>query len=296
MQRSTPSPADDRAALFAALPASLRAPHASEPLRGGQGGAQVVLLHYAWGDAVLKGPLRAREATFYRDVAPRFAEHDIAVPIVYAMIAHGGTDWLVREAFPQVLPMQRWFGDADVLRALHQIHALSTDFAIPDPYLPAWGAIAEPYRAVLPGNLPGQIAALAAQHADIFAPTTVIVGDPNTTNWGVRADGTVVLFDWEYIGYGTPARDLGSLIPQLGWPTLYEQLAASYLALTTPAPSAEQIHRFAHDMALARLQSIIEYVNAPEIVDDNRHYVLGLLPSWFAMINGMDAAFHARFG
>jgi thiamine kinase-like enzyme len=215
--------------------------------------------------------------------------------VVHALIAHDGADWLVREAFPQVLPMQRWFGDAAVLRALHQIHALSTDFAIPDPYLPTWEPLAEPYRAMLPGDLPEQIAALAAQHATVFAPSTVIVGDPTTPNWGVRADGTVVLFDWEYIGYGTPARDLGNLIPQFGWPPLYEQLAASYLALATPVPTAELIQQFAHDMALARLQSLIEYINGPQIAEDNRQYVLGLLPSWFAMIKDMDATFHAQF-
>ena len=287
----TPSP-EMLHLLLAGLPPSLRDPHATEVLHGGQSGAALILLHFVWGDAVLKGPLKAREARFYQEVAPHFVERGIEVPKVYALIDHDQTMWLLREAFPDLLPMRRWFGDAEVLRTLHQVHTLSAGFPLSDPFQPTWPKLHASYLPVLPDDLAERIAHVVARHSQLFLPTTVIVGDPNTTNWGLRADGTVVLFDWEYVGYGTPARDLGNLIPQLGWPTLYEQIATRYLSLVTPDPPADQIRQFTHDMTLGRLQSILEYVNAPEIATDNRDYVLGLLPSWLMMVEHMDEAFH----
>ncbi len=279
--------------LLEQLPATLRTPKTSEVLSGGQSGASLLLLHYGWGDAVMKGPLKTREALFYKEIAPTFRSLSIAVPHVYAMIDHDQSSWVLREAFPQLLPMRRWFGDKTVLHTLHQIHALTTSFTITDPYLPVWEIIDESFSSLLSRDLLERIANLSSRHAQLFLPTTVIIGDPNTTNWGIRADGTVVLFDWEYLGYGTPAHDLGNLIPQLGWPALYEQIATSYLSLTASNPDIKEICQFAHDMAMRRLQSVLEYVNTPEITEDNRHFVLGLLPSWIAMIEQMDRDYHS---
>ncbi len=61
------------------------------------------------------------------------------------------------------------------------------------------------------------------EHAAISEPWCWISGDPNPRNWGLRADGTPVLFDWELFGPGTPATDLAIIVPGLGTLTDYKQ-------------------------------------------------------------------------
>lgn len=278
------------------LPVSLRQPVASKPLTGGQSLVRLWQLDYGWGSAVLKGPLQAREALFYRDVAPLLVSQGIALPEVYALLDRGNEAWLLREAFPQLLPHKRWFGDGAVLDTLRRIHALPQSFVIPQPFIPTWQGLAEPYVSDLSPAIREQLERLMLRHDALFTPAGVIVGDPNATNWGIRADGTVVLFDWDHVGYGIPAFDVAVVIPGLGWPTLFEQVADAYLAQAVPAHTTDDVMRFAHDMAMAKLQITVEYVNAPEYAEENREYVLGSLPSWIVMLGHMDAAYHARFG
>ena len=280
------------ASALAACSPRFRQPDATEPLSGGQSTVRLVRLRYAWGEAVLKGPLQPREASFYRDVAPHLAAEGIAVPTVYEHIALGDDQWVLREAFPDLLPMGRWVGDAAVMATLRQLHALPLSFGIPQPYVPAWQPLAEGYRAALPAATLAMIDRLGAQHAELFMPICVTAGDPNTTNWGIRADGTVVLFDWDRVGYGIPAHDVVTVYPQFGWPTLYQQVATAYLG----NDDAAAVAHFAHDMAIARVQIMIDYINTPAILEPSRHYVLALLPSWVAMIAQMDAEHHQRYG
>ena len=54
-------------AILASLPVEFHAPLAEESLTGGQSRIRLVRLTYAWGAAILKGPLQAREHTFYVD-------------------------------------------------------------------------------------------------------------------------------------------------------------------------------------------------------------------------------------
>ena len=85
----------------------------------------------------------------------------------------------------------------------------------------------------------------------------MISGDPNPTNWSVREDGTVVLFDWERVGYGTPALDLAITVPGLGTPDDYRRVVEGYLrAGPSPeltAPQEGPVERLAYDIALANL-------------------------------------------
>lgn len=286
----------DPAAILAELPPSMRQPEATESLNGGQSLVHVLRLRYHWGAAILKGPLQPREALFYRDVAPRLAAQGIALPEVFALVERADEMWLLREAFHQLLPYKRWFGDAAVLATLRQLHTLPISFTIPQPFIPTWQPLVEPYGDDIPSVIRGNLAELMARHSALFDPICVIAGDPNATNWGVRADGSVVLFDWDRVGYGVPARDIAVVIPQLGWPTLYEQVASAYLAIAVPEHTQDDVQHFAHGMAMAKLQTTIEYINSPEILDDSRQFVLGMLPSWIVMLWQMDAGYHARFG
>ncbi|MBA3825227.1 MAG: aminoglycoside phosphotransferase family protein [Ktedonobacterales bacterium] len=265
----------DLAPILAALSPTARHPMTIEPLSGGQSLVHLFRLHYPWGAAVLKGPLQLREALFYRDTAQRLADEGIAVPTLYEQIVLGADHWLLREAFPELLPMGRWIGDEAVMATLRHLHRLPTTFAISQAAIPAWQPLAASYRVALPTATLAALDALMTRHRDIFAPTCVVAGDPNATNWGLRADGTIVLFDWDRIGYSIPAHDVAIVVPQLGWPTLYEQVATAYLA---DDATPDGVTHLAHAMAICKIETTIAYINSPEIVEGNRQFVLGMFP------------------
>src|SRR5579883_2966731 len=58
----------------------------------------------------------------------------------------------------------------------------------------------------------------------IFYTKVAPTGDPNPTNWGLRADGTIVLYDWERFGQATPAIDLAITVPGLGDRAVFQKV------------------------------------------------------------------------
>jgi hypothetical protein len=302
--------------ILAALPDEFRTPLAVEALAGGQSGIHLMRLTYAWGEAILKGPLQAREHLFYHDVAPRLAAQGIALPQILALATTAGEHYVLREAFPTLLPPPRWVADPSVLATLRRLHALPLNFAIPDAFIPSWQTIVPEHHAKVPARTHDVLDRLAASHAALVAPRCVIAGDPNSENWGVRADGTSILFDWDLVGYGTAARDLAVLAPGLGWPTLFRQIAAAYLESESGVEAAMEgqedrsarggrdesrpynanegeIARLTHDIALAKAQVAVQYINTPSIANERRLAICALLPSWIEMIAQMDAEYHA---
>ncbi len=277
--------------ILTALPTEFRQPSAVEPLTGGQSLVRLHRLNYSWGVAVLKGPLQAREYAFYQDVAPRLEALGIAVPNVMGWGVAEGKYWVLREDFPALLPHVRWVGDVAVMATLRRLHALSTTFPIPQPFIPQWQPLAAQYQSLVPAQTLDYLARLAERHHDLFASRCVIAGDANATNWGVRADGNVVLFDWDRVGYGVPAHDVAVTVPGLGWPTLFRQVAAAYLTADSHADDTT-IDTLAHDIAIAKALVIVEYINTPAITEENRQITCMLLPSWIEMIWQMDEAYH----
>lgn len=62
----------------------------------------------------------------------------------------------------------------------------------------------------------------------LFEPTCLISGDPNPANWGLRDDGTLVLYDWERCTRAAPAIDLAITVPGLGNHDSFQKVAAVY--------------------------------------------------------------------
>lgn len=62
----------------------------------------------------------------------------------------------------------------------------------------------------------------------LFCSEGVISGDSNAGNWGRRANGDIVLFDWERFGQGSPAIDLAPLIKGMGTHADYYAIAERY--------------------------------------------------------------------
>lgn len=51
---------------------------------------------------------------------------------------------------------------------------------------------------------------------ELFGYQSLVSGDSNAGNWGMRENGDLVLFDWERFGKGSPAIDLAPLIKGMG--------------------------------------------------------------------------------
>jgi Ser/Thr protein kinase RdoA (MazF antagonist) len=151
-----------------------------------------------------------------------------------------------------------------VLRLLHQS-------ALPDlpaplaPYRPTWEmATTDRALVALPAlpacdaaTLMDNLGAMCDAAQPLFAPRCPLSGDPNPANWGLRDDGSLVLFDWERFCRGAPAIDLAITVPGLGDMTAFRQVAVGYSVGQAPSDEAEQMAR---EIALAKVWSVVEFL------------------------------------
>lgn len=255
----SPFPTIWPAALAEFLLASYGTPSAVTQL-GGMSGAGVWRVEFAVGSVIVKRA-RDREVRFYQQVAATIAAQGVAVPDLYWADA----DWLVLEDMGARLPRERWLADAEMLATLRRLHRVQLEREPAWPlFRPAWGegmseAALSHFPVDVAGELRAPLADLRGRAQGLFGPRGYISGDPNPLNWGVRADGTLVLFDWERFGCGSAAIDLAITVPSLGTRADYRLVASRYLA--TPADDVA-VQRLAHKIALAKVWVIIEFLSA----------------------------------
>jgi aminoglycoside phosphotransferase (APT) family kinase protein len=200
--------------------------------------------------------------------------------------------WLVLEDVPQPLPRDRWGADPEVLGVLARLHESE---ALPglrarDAYRPAWTArTTASALAALPADeaagLGPVIEALRDASVHLFAPWCSLSGDANPGNWGLRADGTLVLFDWERYCRGTPALDLAAALPGLGTPEEHHLLARRYLeAGGTASEPRDGGEALARDIGRAKAWTAVELLAGvgEEVVEDGSvaAWLRGEFPAW----------------
>lgn len=243
------------------LQATIGEPVSHERL-GGMGQGRVYHARSANRTVIVKRT-GAVEDYFYRVLVPAWPELRRHTPRLLAAVEAEGQPWLLLEAIPNPLPQARRLADPEVLDVLRSIHT-STFPALPATlalYRPTWDMTATD-RAL--AALPASDAATLARPLDIlrraaqplFTPRTPLSGDPNPANWGLRDDGSLVLFDWERLCLGTPALDLAITVPGLGDPVAFRLVAAVY---ATDA-SSEAIEQLAREIALAKVWSAVEFL------------------------------------
>jgi thiamine kinase-like enzyme len=94
---------------------------------------------------------------------------------------------------------------------------LDSALKIKDPFLFNWDEESiERFQHLLPHGIRTKVEYIREQVKALFIPFCCLSGDPNPTNWGVRDNGDLVLFDFERIGYGNPAIDLAITMPGFG--------------------------------------------------------------------------------
>lgn len=234
---------------------------------GGLSGSSVCRVRTTGGRAILKGGVKAAEAEFYQDVAPLLARLGIAVPTRYWAGGLDGRWWLLLEDVPQPLPRERWGADPEVLRVLARLHAAAglPRLRAADVFHPGWteGTNAAAMGAFAPGDaaeLRSTLEVLRGASGHLFEPVAPLSGDANPYNWGLRDDGTLVLFDWERFCRAHPALDLATPLPGLGTFEEYAETAERYLRLRTDAALPWSAAELTRDIGLAKAWIMVEFV------------------------------------
>jgi hypothetical protein len=267
--------ADPQAAWPTDLPADLRVylerkygpPDAIVQLSGGQSGAWVYRVRFSAESLIIKATPRKLEAWFYIDRAPALRRAGIDIPRLEWSSHEDEQHWLVLEDIATPLPRERWLADPAVMGTLRLLHSIP----LPEPadlnadmFQPGW---TEGMNTAAVRLLPEEHAAAAlttlerlrqrATSMGLFRHECLISGDPNPTNWGLRPDGTPVLFDWDRFGLGTPALDLGITVPGLGDRDAFRAVATAYLG---DGASEPEIELLATAAGLDKAWSLAEYL------------------------------------
>lgn len=199
---------------------------------GGMSGANVFRVSGPHKSLVAKGGVTVRERAVYEQLSDRLASHGIRVPQYYATIDEDGDVWLLLEDVPRPFPRERWLADDNIMSVLTRLHGLPIEelAVLPDRFQPAW---TEAMQQVALGWLPDAglditLAVLRPEAAPLFAPRSIISGDPNPLNWGLSHDGELVRMDWERISLGHPALDVAITMPGLPSLVEFERTAMAY--------------------------------------------------------------------
>jgi Ser/Thr protein kinase RdoA (MazF antagonist) len=241
---------------------------------GGMSGGRVWRVRYRDASCIVKLSASPAEARFYELAAEQLRAAGVPSPRLAWALHEQDAHWLMLEDIPTPLPVQpaaSWRPDARVIAILARLHTLTraTPPNLPDARSQDWTAVMTcSALALFPSAAAATLAPLLRQlrqeSQTIFAPWCWISGDPNPLNWGLRADGSLVLFDWELFGPGTPAIDLAIVIPGLGNAAQYAAVADCYVELwacqpdTLPWTNAQ----LARNVALAKIASVVRLLAA----------------------------------
>ncbi|PTY36153.1 hypothetical protein BGP77_02230 [Saccharospirillum sp. MSK14-1] len=240
------------------------------------GQARVVQQTFKGQRAILKGPLGQTEGYFYRELAQHPDFQGPAVPEVLGW--QDGAVWL--EWIPTPVAADETLS-ADLLGSLSRLHAQS--ITVPDEYLFHFDWTPQQLERSL-AHFPAEQRSPIRQkitpwYRDVdalLAPEVLISGDSNHGNWGRRANGEAVLFDWERLGRGSPAIDLAPLIPGLSGEPVVTRYVRLYRSTWPGCPWSETtlVRQVLQTMALV----VIEVVN---ILHDRANAEAQRYQQWF---------------
>jgi hypothetical protein len=137
---------------------------------------------------------------------------------------------------------------------LTQLYKLEWTDAITDNVLTLLETAALPVEAI--------VRRWQQTYQHLFKPLGPISADPNPGNWGLREDGSPVLFDWERFSFGTPALDLAILIPGLPDRAAFYRYAENYLKLNQgdSQVTQESPEGLAGDIKVAKVWVVLEFL------------------------------------
>jgi hypothetical protein len=209
----------------------------------------------------------ANEASFYERAAPRLRATGIGVPELWWAGADPMGYWIVIEYLSAAPVRATWLAHPAWMTALARLHQLPLEvFAgLQAHYRPRWdealvddvlALIAPPHRSQLRTHL----AALEEELDQLQRQERPISGDPNPANWGLRADGTAVLYDWERAGFGPPAFDLAITIPGLANAAAARQVAQVYLAAAGVWSQGASVACLTREILVCKVWVVVEFM------------------------------------
>lgn len=234
---------------------------------------------------------RSKEIRFYREIAPELERQGVPLVRLEWADSQAEGEWFVVEFIPNPLPRERWRGDTDVMRALHNLHTsvLSTNIQTSGLFAPRWDeALTQTALRFFTeaDRLRPALQQLQVASQPLFESRCWISGDPNPMNWGVRNDGAVVLFDWERFGRGTPALDIAITLPGLPTAAEFAQAAAVYCRNDVGGTDGRKVERFTADLARAKVWNVVEFLGMMHAggVADTRAltWIQEQFPAWVA--------------
>jgi thiamine kinase-like enzyme len=241
---------------------------------GGMSGASVHRVRFAEGSVIVKSSSSGRESLFYRHADDQLERGGVCAPRLLWSAEIDELHWLVLEDIPAsapIAPPDRWQPNAGMVAMIARLHSLTlalpvelANFAKWDWTVDATDDALSFFPAAVARNLAPPLQALREEAQHLAAPWCWISGDPNPSNWGTRADGSLVLFDWELVRRGTPPTDLAILVAGLGDETKFAQMAACYLDLwqTISAKRSWPAATLARDIALAKIWTVVMLLRA----------------------------------
>ena len=236
-----------------------------EPL-GGKSGASVYRLRFAETSRIVKQTTSSAEQLFYTHVAPILRANDIPLPEVEVILPDG---WIALEDIPNPLPRELWHGDSRLVEILARLHRLKMEIPpLQEGYSPKWDdaltakmlACFEPETA---RELQPRLRDIQHESQSLFEPQCWISGDPNPTNWGVRHDGSLVLFDWDRFTRATPAVDLAIIVGGLGNRQQFTEVAGTYIRKREELGDSysQTADALGHSIAIAKVWVVVEYLS-----------------------------------
>jgi hypothetical protein len=268
---------------------------------GGMSVARVYRVRSAGRSVVVKTSPRTAEARFYERVAEPLRRAGVPAPRLEHLTWTPDGPWLVIEDIPAPFPTpsaDSWQPDMRVMAVLARLHratrAWTPDF--PDAPPRAWTDQAtETALSVLPPDTARAITpplrALQHEAARLASGWCWISGDASPPNWGLRADGSPALFDWELFRRGVPASDLAPAVPGLPAPEQFRLAAAAYLAAWRDMGEALpwSLDELARDVAVAKVATVVMLLsahatNAARVPDHYIAWLLADVPPWLARL------------
>lgn len=222
---------------------------------------------------IVKQMAKPQEYLFYYKCSSLLKEFRKNIPSLYWSYKDENKYWIVIEDIPYALSKERWRqADEQVLRTLFLFHTESWGKSLPieNFYIPKWDhRLTESVFALYSDKTGNQLQHLLIKAQEdsqqLFKPYCWISADTNPTNWGVRKDGSVVLFDWERICCGSPAIDLSIIMPGLGTPdnSLELSIAKKYLKMWSSAGLDFPISEWEllWQIKLAKIWSVVEFLD-----------------------------------
>jgi hypothetical protein len=240
---------------------------------------------------IVKATTSANEPLFYEAVAPRLRAAGVPIPDLFALHRLDGRTWLFIEDVPGALvngPETPTRIMAVLTRLHRETRGLELDF--PDHPSRHWTAAVteralswfapKPERDLRP-----LLDGFQARGSRLAEHWCWISGDTSPPNWGVRGDGSLVLYDWELFRRGTPAGDLAPATPGLPDVAGFSGRAAAYVNAWEDNDLPWSARDLALDAAVAKVQTVVMLLAAQasgtaEVPPETIAWLVDQVPAW----------------